>query len=369
MTGTRTTLEWRGRPVAAFLPEPLADRSLALPAAVTRRADAALAAAARPRTPGPLPHLLRRVEGVASAALDGPRAAVSEVLAAEAGDPSAPLGAVWVADTVAALGDALDHARGRARLRPADLHRWHARLGRRAGDGTPGGTLRDGPAWAGGRTPATAAYVAPPPADVPALVDDLVAAAGDADAHPVALAAAVEAQLAAVRPYPDANGRVGRLVAAWVLARRVGPDAPLALSAVRQRDPDGYAGGLVLLREGEIAAGVDRCAADLAAAAEAAAGWGRELEGVLVDWKGRLDGVRSDAAARALVDVLPARPVLSSEQASAAVAVSATAARTGLDELVARGVLVAGTVPSGPGRPRRWWRAPALAELLARWVR
>src|SRR5690606_6758025 len=100
------------------------------------------------------------------------------------------------------------------------LHAWHARLMEHGG--LPPelvGRFRDAQGWIGGRGPQDAAYVPPPPDAVPALMDDLVAYLADPPTDVVAYAAIAHAQLETIHPYGDGNGRLGRLVVLWVLAR------------------------------------------------------------------------------------------------------------------------------------------------------
>lgn len=79
--------------------------------------------------------------------------------------------------------------------------------------------------------------------------------------------------------------------------------------------------------------------------------------------------MRADAAGRRLVNILGERPVLSVETATEALDVSGPAARNGLGALAELGILEdLGTIPSGPGRPRRWWAARELLDLAVGWA-
>ena len=61
-------------------------------------------------------------------------------------------------------------------------------------------------------------------------------------------------------------------------------------------------------------------------------------------------------------------PALDVATASDLLGVSTPAARTALEALTERGVLRLASLPGngGPGRPRRWWVAGELLDLLAR---
>jgi Fic family protein len=104
-----------------------------------------------------------------------------------------------------------------------------------------GGTLRSGPVWVGGRTPAAAVYVAPPAGEVDELLGDLTAFLTRTDLCPVVQAVTGYAQLEFIHPFRDGNGRLGRWLVQVVLRRRgvariIVPPLGLYLAA----DPDGF---------------------------------------------------------------------------------------------------------------------------------
>jgi hypothetical protein len=104
------------------------------------------------------------------------------------------------------------------------------------------------------------------------------------------------------------------------------------------------------------------CAATSATATLAAVG---ELA---ASWPARLEDLRSDAAARRLVDHVVTHPALDVDSAVDLLGVSRPAARTALEALAERGVLRPADIPGTgePGRPRKWWVAGELLDLLAR---
>jgi predicted ArsR family transcriptional regulator len=78
--------------------------------------------------------------------------------------------------------------------------------------------------------------------------------------------------------------------------------------------------------------------------------------------------VRSDAAARRLVDQVLTHPALDVNTAVNLLDVSRPTARAALEALAERGVLRLADLPATgePGRPRAWWVAGELLDLLAR---
>lgn len=373
--GAEVTIEWHGHPARAWLPRPLVARELAVPVDAVRATERAAAEVRRVghRLPSgwePLARLLLRAEGIASSNIEGLRAPVGAVLAAEAGSPSTAAPAAAVADNLAVVTEVLDHAHHGARLLAADLHRWHRRL--MAHGGLPEhlvGAYRTEQGWIGGRGPQDAVYV-PPPADaVPALVDDLLAFLAEMPSDSVGHAAVAHAQFETIHPYGDGNGRLGRLLVTWVLARHLGVAVPPPVSVLIARDPGGYLSGLYRFRVGEHVPWTMWFASVVAQAALAALGWADEVDALLANWRVRVDDLRTDAAARRIIEVLPAHPMLAIDGAAASIGTSATAARGALELLATRGILEEQPAsPAGPGRPRRWWLARGLVDLVGGWA-
>ena len=107
--GRGVTVEWRGRPVRAWVPAPLAQRDLTLSTAAARAAERAVAAlrvadARLPATWEPLARLLLRHEGMASSGIEGLREPIESVLVAERTGAGGTAG--WVADNLAVIDDA-----------------------------------------------------------------------------------------------------------------------------------------------------------------------------------------------------------------------------------------------------------------------
>ena len=178
--GVEVPILWRGRRARAFVPTRLAERDLTLDAetvAGAARAQAAVehGAETMPEDFAALARLLLRAEGVASSFIEGVTAPVVDIVLAEADDggsrrprrgspPTSP------------------RSRRRSRRRTPgrstveSLCRWHRTL--MTGSPTPAqhvGAVRTEQGWIGGTSPLDAHLVTPPPDEVPALLDDLVA--------------------------------------------------------------------------------------------------------------------------------------------------------------------------------------------------
>lgn len=69
---------------------------------------------------------------------------------------------------------------------------------------------------------------------------------------------------------------------------------------------------------------------------------------------------RADAAASAIIDMLPAHPMISAPVATAVTQRSKSRVSEGIEQLLAAGVLV----PLSSGQRNRWWEAAGLRELI-----
>jgi Fic family protein len=249
------------------------------------------------------------------------------------------------------------------------VHDWHRRLMRHSGLAPElVGAFRDRQGWIGGTSPQRAAYVPPPASEVAPLVDDLLRYVNRPAADAVAQAAIVHAQFETIHPYGDGNGRVGRLLVLWILARVLAVPTPPPVSALIARDPGGYLSGLQRFRTEPVDPWVHWFASIVDHAATASVDWAAEATGLLEGWRAQLGDLRADATARRIVDLLPAHPVISTELVSRTLDVSDTAARTALDLLRDRGIVTDLDVPSSRrGGRRRWWLADDLDALVRSW--
>ena len=363
------TVEWEGRPVGAFVPAPLSDvgelgaaarldaaRAGGVLSATAARHDPRLEVAAR---------LLRRAEGVASSRIEAINAPADAVAVANV-DPSVAGPAAEVADNLRALDAVLAHE---GPLTREDLWQWHSVLMTSADlDDDLKGAWRDRLGWVGGPTPRRAAYVATPDDRIDVLMVDLVDYANTPSHDPVTAAGLLHAQFETIHPFADGNGRIGRLLIGWTLHRHLAMAVPPPVSVAFLRDVGGYLSGLTRYRT----VGPDDWIRWFASTVEHAAMSATEtlaaVSELVASWPARFVNLRSDAAARRLVDQVLTHPALDVDTAVGLLDVSPPTARTALEALAERGVLRAAVLPATgePGRPRSWWVAGELLELLAR---
>ena len=373
MSGTETSIVWRGRRARAWLPDPLADRPLDLSERTIRQTERAAAAIRRGSDALPvewetLARLLLRSEGMASSYLEGLAAPLAEVAVAEL-DPGVGETAAWVADNLAAARDSAAEAH-EGPLTVESFHRWHRTLMRGAGR-LPDqlvGEWRNAQGWVGGTSPLDAALVPAPPEHVGPLMEDLVRFANRTDLDPVTQAAAAHAQFEVIHPYGDGNGRIGRVLIGWLLTRRLHLITPPPVSVRIAADRGGYLAGLTMFRLGEVDPWVSWFANTVADAGDGVVTLVRAVNDVQEDWGGRLAGVRADSVARRLIMLLPQHPVLSAGTAAAELGVSQRACSTALQVLADRGIVAPfNTGSRGTGRPSQWWVARDLVDVVNGW--
>jgi Fic family protein len=375
MSGHDHPIEWRGRKVNAWVPDPLTERDLTLTEPIARRTERAAAAVQRGSDALPtdwtaLARLLLRAEGVASSYVEGVQAPLAQVAAAEL-DPSVGESAAWIADNAAATQAAIEQAH-QAPLDADTLHRWHHRLMSGASH-LPSNQIaawRDAPGWIGGTSPLDAAAVVPPPELIANLMEDLIAFANRKDIDPVTQAAVAHAQFELIHPYADGNGRVGRILIAYLLTRRLNLTTPPPVSVSIATDRGGYLSGLTLFRLGQADPWVAWFAETVQSSGEATTNLVEAVATLTARWRERIADVRADAVAHRVLALLPAHPVIGGEIVAHELGVSERAARAALDTLEAREVLEQfAPAHRALGRPRRWWVATELLALVNAWSR
>ena len=172
-----------------------------------------------------------------------------------------------------------------------------------------GGRVRTVQNWIGGSgyNPCSAAFVPPPPEDVPALLDDLISFCNDDGLPALAQAAIAHAQFETIHPFVDGNGRAGRVLIHLVLRRRgIATRFLPPVSLVLATWSDDYVAGLTATRyagePGSEAAhtGINRWTALFAAAcrrAVADAGcFGERVRQLQDTWRQGVGNPRRDSA-------------------------------------------------------------------------
>jgi len=197
-----------------------------------------------------------RKEAVLSSQIEGTQSSLQDLLAAEAAVTSGD--APGDVDEVVNYVQAMNHGLGRLDALPVSVRlvrEIHAKLlhGVRGSHLTPG-ELRLTQNWIGppGSTLANATFVPPPPADVPAALADLETFLHRDDDLPLLVKIGIaHAQFETVHPFLDGNGRVGRLLVAFLLCEKRALAKPvLYLSHYFKAHRQAYYDALQAVRDG-----------------------------------------------------------------------------------------------------------------------
>ena len=261
---------------------------------------------------------------------------------------------------------AVDEASQAERIHLEHIVKVHARLMAAAPNAYVAGKIRKEQNWIGGNdyNPCGADFVPPPPDEVPAGLTDLCDAIGSEVFSPLVQAALVHAQFETIHPFMDGNGRTGRALIHVILRRRgIATAYAPPISVVLASDPDRYIRGLTAFREDGIEAWIEQFSVAAAQAAALAKGYLTEVAHLMESWRDRLRGganPRADAAAWAIVDVLPAHPIVTTPVAIAATGRAKSAVHHAIGQLRDCGVLE----PLSASKRNRSWEAVGLLDLL-----
>jgi Fic family protein len=322
----------------------------------------------------PLARLRLRTESIASSKVEGMQLGVRELARAEAraetGGKASPT-AMDILANIDAMQVAVDQAATVERFTVDEIIVVHRRLLERAQNAHIAGRIRTQQSWIGGNdhNPCGADFVLPPPGDVGALLSDLCAAINSEVLPPLVQAALVHAQFETIHPFDDGNGRTGRALIQVVLRRRrIAPAYVPPISVVLAAARDRYIEGLTGFRDDRVGEWAEQFAAAAARAAHLAKAYIGAVQELTARWRvqlGAASAPRSDAAAWALLQILPAHPIITAPAAAAATRRAKAAIYQALRELEDAGVIA----PLSESRRNQSWEAVGLLDLLASRVR
>ena len=361
---------------SAFVPDPITAMSLHLEATVAGLVSEAehairdLNDKSRPAL-APMARLLLRTESIASSRVEGMQLGPREIARAEArvesGQKASAL-AIAILANIDAMSLAVDDASITARFSVGEIVSIHRRLMEQAENRAIAGKIRTRQNWIGGNdyNPCGADFVPPPPEHVSALLDDLCEAINDDRLPPIVQAALVHAQFETIHPFDDGNGRTGRALIHVVLRRRrVASEYLPPVSVVLAAAKDRYIEGLTAFRGDKVSAWVEHFAAAAARAAHLARAYVEAVESLTEDWRARLSASpsapRAGAAAWAIIDVLPAHPMITAPVAVAATGRAKAAVYQAIEQLQAAGVIL----PLSESRRNQAWEAAGLLDIIA----
>ena len=355
----------------AYLPSPLPppinwDESLTVRLSSADRAIGRLAGEGR-RLPNP--HLLIRPfvrkEAILSSRIEGTRATLGELLAAEAGAAveRSPADLREVGNYVAALEYGLE----RLEALPVSLRlmrEMHERLMRGVrGDVATPGEFRRSQNWIGppGCTLSDATYVPPPPSELMACLDSWEQFLYDESLPPLVHAAFAHAQFEAIHPFLDGNGRVGRLLITLLLVKRgLMPSPLLYLSAYFEATREEYYARLLGVTDrGEWEEWLAYFLRGVALQSEDAVARIQRVDDLLSGWKQEFASGQSRIPERA-VDLFAENPFWTVGGVAGRLEVAFTTAQRAIDRLEAGGVVA----QVGEARRNRVYCSGAILEVL-----
>ncbi len=355
----------------AYIPDEIGSSTISIAADVANAVSAAereVAALNRdPPAVGSLEVLARRLlraESVASSRIEGlvlshRRLATAEAEGADSRDETARS----VLENVMAMERAIQLGAGVEPLVAHHIIDLHRVLISATNAPRQAGQLRLVQNWIGGNAfnPGRAEFVPPPAKYVKRLLDDLCVFLNRTDLPPVVQAALAHAQFETIHPFADGNGRVGRALIHVVLRRRgLAPLYVPPVSLVLAADARGYIAGLTAFRDGRIDEWCRSFAEAVHRASRKAAELAQRLRELQDQWRTRAGRPRRHSSAEALIQQLPAYPILTVSTAAELLGRSKQAANEAVAALVDAGILKATTL----ARRNRAWEAVELFDLI-----
>lgn len=364
----------RGCRYDSFIPDELGSLAISLPvevAGLVSEAEGVIRAlnVAAPPALAPLARLLLRTESIASSKVEGMQMGVRDLARAEARMESGGRRRTMAAEilaNVAAMETAIHETAVAERFGTAEILAIHHRLLHRDPGHRNAGRFRTDQNWIGGNdyNPCGADFVPPPVEELPRLLEDLCGAVNSDLLPPIVQAALVHAQFETIHPFDDGNGRTGRALIQVILRRRgVTPAYVPPISVVLAASRDRYIAGLTAFRGDGVVEWIERFAAAAARSAHLAERYLTAVEGLMATWRERLNvagAPRADATAWAIIEVMPAYPIISAPVAAAATGRSRGPVYEALAQLREAGVLI----PLSQSARNQSWEAAGLLELL-----
>ena len=318
----------------------------------------------------PLARLLLRMESIASSKVEGMQLGVRELARAEAKSESGRKASATAHEILAnidAMVLAVEEAALAKHFGVAEITAIHERLMTRASHPRIAGKIRTQQNWIGGNdhNPCGADFVPPPPEEVGRLLGDLCAAINDDQLPPLVQAALVHAQFETIHPFDDGNGRTGRALI-HVIFRRRGlapnylPPISVALAAAKDR----YVAGLTAFRGEGVEAWIGHFAEATARATHLAQEYLNAVGTLAERWHAQLAGSsvapRAGAAAWAVIEILPAHPVITVPVATAVTGRAKVAVYQAFEQLEKAGILISVTESAR----NQAWEVAGMLDLI-----
>ena len=228
------------------------------------------------------------------------------------------------------------------------------------------GNFREEQVWVGGDgySPHGATHVAPHHERVPAAVDDLILFANRHDLGALAHIAVTHAQFETIHPFPDGNGRTGRVIIQRML-RNAGLTRKviLPLSAGLLTDTERYFGALTTYRTGDIEPLISTFVDATFRSLDNASRLAKDLAAVRESWN-EIVSARVDSTVWPLLDYCVGRPAVTAPTVAADLGVSTVAAQNAIDRLAELGILR----QNSPARRNRIWLVSDVLDAVEQFM-
>jgi cell filamentation protein, protein adenylyltransferase len=341
------------------LPPPLIDLALLVP--LVSRAERALGELSGIGRTLPNPYLLirpfMRREAVASSKIEGTVTTLSQLLLFEVDEETnrAPGDAREVLNYVRALEYSLkrlDELPISARL-IREAHRiLLANVQSNRGAQIIPGEFRKDQNWIGAKLIENARYVPPPPQEVPEVMSALEKYINGKDEEIPTLIqlALIHYQFEAIHPFPDGNGRVGRLLIPLILCERKEISQPLLyMSSYFEKNYEDYIDRMLAISKMGLwtswisffLEGIEETCKDAITRAQS-------LQTLQKSYYGKIQRARSSALLGQLIDLLFEHPAITVPYAAERLQISYNAAKNNISRLVEAKIL---RPSGGEGRP------------------
>jgi Fic family protein len=225
------------------------------------------------------------------------------------------------------------------------------------------GELRKDQNWIGARTIQNARFVPPPPDKVLDLLDDLekFAHRENEDIHLLIKLALIHYQFETIHPYPDGNGRIGRLLVPLILCEQKEMSQPLLyISSFFEANYNEYIDRMYEVScSGAWTRWIEFFLQAVEVSAEAAIKKIYALENLRTQYMDKVRAARSSGLLPKMVDSLFAIPAITVPYAVAVLGVSYNAAKNNLRKLVELEILQIHRIDERP----QWYFAPEIIRI------
>jgi Fic family protein len=363
--------------VMSFVPNPLPPphldlARLAVPLAKATHALGELSGIGRTL---PNPHLLirpfARVEAIASSKIEGTVTTIQELLFLEAEIDSSK--ARTDTREVNNYTRALEQGLRRIEELPlskrliSELHKilLDGVTAERGGHFTPG-EFKTEQNWIGARMIENARFVPPPPAQSIEAISDLEKYIhGPSDDIPLLIKLAlIHYQFETIHPFPDGNGRVGRLIIPLILCEQKAMSQPLLyLSAFFEKNYDQYIDKMFeVSRSGSWEEWISFFLEGVEVTAKNAIKKSHALQDLHRRYFSKIQAARSSALLGKLVDSVFYIPAITIPIAMIETKISYNSAKNNIQKLVDLGILTPHPVTNRPPRPQ-WFFADEIGKI------